>query len=113
MAVKGSFKDLVCCLLKTAIPTFGEEICYRPGAGGAFTFKAVFDENFIQIDPDTEEQVASNAPAIGIKESDIPFAPTNTDIVEIGKRRFKVVDSQEDGQGGITLYLNEVSRLAR
>jgi hypothetical protein len=105
---KGSFKDMVCCLLDTAIPCFGEPVCYQPSVGGNIDITAVFDEDFIAIDPDTEEVISSNAPRIGIKVSDLPFLPTDKDHVVIGDRRFKVTDSQEDGQGGSTIFLNEV-----
>ena len=62
-----SFKELVGGLLDVAIPTFGETIDYRPNAGGSFSIEAVFDRSFEQIDPDTEEVIASNVPMLGIK----------------------------------------------
>jgi hypothetical protein len=102
---KGSFKDLVCGLLDVAIPCFGESVCYRPKRGGAHTIEAVFDREAIQVDPDTEEIVASNNPRIGIKLSDIPNPPQQGDRVDIGQERFEVTDSQEDGQGGAALLL--------
>jgi len=101
-----SFKELVGGLLDVAIPTFGETIDYRPNAGGSFSIEAVFDRSFEQIDPDTEEVIASNVPMLGIKLANLPFSPDRGDEVRIGRERFQVIDSQEDGQGGARLILN-------
>jgi hypothetical protein len=103
-----SFKDLVGGLLSVAIPIFGEKVDYRPTKGGSFLIDAVFDEFFEQVDPNSEEIVASNVPMIGIKANAIPFPPEQEDEVRIGQRRFKVVDSQEDGQGGISVLMYEI-----
>jgi len=103
-----SFKDLVGGLLDIAIPTFGEKVDYRPKRGGSFLIDAVFDEYFEQVDPNSEEIVASNVPMIGIKAANIPFAPDQGDEVRIGQRRFRVTDSQEDGQGGISVLMYEI-----
>jgi hypothetical protein len=106
--VKGSFKDLVGLLLDVNIPTFGEAVCYRPKKGGYFEIKAVFDEDFIDVDIDTEESVSTQAPRIGVKLATLPFDPTIDDKVSIGERKFKVKDCQEDGQGGATIFLTEL-----
>jgi len=104
---KGSFKDLVGGLLDVVIPCTGEEICYSPLKGGVFTFDAVFDKAFFQIDPDTEEVIASNALTVGIKDDNIPYEPEQGDKVTIKGFRFKVTDAQEDGQGGSTIFLHK------
>lgn len=105
---KGSFKHLVDGLLGVAIPCCGEEVVYRPLKGGVFTIQAVFDSNFIEVDPTTEEIIASNIPRIGIKLNAIPFLPEQGDDVYIEQIQYQVTDSQEDGQGGTTLTLHKV-----
>lgn len=105
---KGSFKDLVDCMLGVNIPCCGETVCYRPCKGGVFTIPAVFDDDFITVDVDTEELVSSQAPRIGVRLRDLPFIPAVDDNVSIGKRHFKVNDCQEDGQGGATIFLTEL-----
>lgn len=102
------FKDLYSCMLDTLIPCFGETICYRPRSGGTFTIKAVFDRDAIQVDPSTEEVVASNLPKIGIKLAELPGRPEQGDRVDIEKESFYVTDSQEDGQGGASLLLHRM-----
>lgn len=102
----GAFKRMTSGLLKIAVPTFGEEVDYRPKNGGSRRIQAVFDEEFLAVDPNTEALVSSNNPAIGIRLADLDAEPQQGDKVLIGgKRLFKVEDSIEDGQGGATLTL--------
>lgn len=96
---------MVCGLLDTVIPCFGEDVCYRPQAGGAFTIKAVFDDDHIFSDPDTEELISTNNPRIGVKLLDLAFHPLQGDRVDIGRESFDVTDVQEDGQGGAEIHL--------
>ena len=102
-----AFKDLVCCLLSTATHCLGEDVFYEPCKGGSFKIRAIFDENFQQVDPETEEVVDSNTPVLGVKLKDIPFPPEQGDKVIVGRRKFRVTDSQEDGQGGASLVMHE------
>lgn len=104
---KGSFKDLVGGLLDVNIPCFGEEICYEPESGGFFRIPGVFDQAYFATDPDTEEVVSGNTLMVGIKLSNIPVTPEENDKVSILNRKFEVVDVQEDGQGGATIFLHE------
>lgn len=105
------FKGLVNCLLDVAIPTMGETIRYFPKSGGDYTLKAVFDRNFIQVDPETQVEVASNLPAIGVNLNRMFEKPQQGDRVRIGDEWFRVTDSQEDGQGGATLMLQNIDDL--
>lgn len=105
----GNFKNnLVSGVLKICIPTFGEPIEYRPAKGGSFKLKAVFDREFLAIDPNTEATVSSNNPAVGIRLADLPVVPKQGDKVKIENEIFKIEDSVEDGQGGATLTLIKV-----
>lgn len=110
-----NFKKLVGNLLSVAMPTFGEEIEYRPVSGGRFRFVAVFDRNFQKVDPDTEAVVSTNQPRLGIKLSDIPREPCQNDQVKVLNSDtnevefYKVTEIQEDGQGGCALWLNKLN----
>ena len=84
----------------------GDKVIYRPKKGGTFDIYGVFDERFLQVDPDTEEVVASNIPNVGIRLKDIPFTPEQGDEVEVFDTKYLVTDSQEDGLGGSTLLLH-------
>ena len=105
---KGSFPALYSCALDTILPCLGEDVFYRPRKGGSFEIKGIFDTQFVQVDPDTEEVVASNVPRVGIKLADIPFAPEQGDVLEIRNKRYKITDAQEDGLGGVSLLLHRV-----
>lgn len=106
---KGSFKDLVDCALDVLIPCTGEsDIVYFPSKGGSLKIVAVFDDDWIDVDVNTEEFVSMQAPRIGIKLNALPYPPTDRDEVGIGERRFRVKECREDGQGGATVFLREV-----
>ena len=95
-------------LLSIAVPTFGQRVEYRPkNSNGRFTLTAVFDSEFTQIDPITEVKVSANRPRIGLKLRDIPGYPEQGDRVRIEGIDFKVNEIQEDGQGGVVLWLTK------
>lgn len=100
------FRHRVNRILKSATRTFGENVTYFPNVGGAFVIRAIFDNEFKMIDPDTEQLISANEPGIGINLNDFNFPiRTGKDEVEIRGQRFIVRDKQEDGQGGATLLL--------
>ncbi|PIR25611.1 MAG: hypothetical protein COX62_04640 [Deltaproteobacteria bacterium CG_4_10_14_0_2_um_filter_43_8] len=106
-----SFKELFGKVLDIAIPTMGEDVRYTSQVTGIpIDIKAVFDLKFEHVDPDTEMVISSNAPRIGVKLSDLPASPRKGDQVEIlaSGAKYLVHDSQEDGQGGASLFLHEV-----
>lgn len=70
---------------------------------------AVFDRDYQAVDPDTERVISSNQPMIGVRLRDLPAKPCKGDHVVIGEEEFKVIDSQEDGQGGASLFLHVVN----
>lgn len=108
-----NFKDkLVKRLLGHATRRLGEKVEYRYVNGGVKQIDAVFDNEFEQVDPDTERVVSTNQPVIGIRLSDIAREPVVNDEVYIirDNKTYKVQDTQEDGQGGVTLFLRLKTR---
>ena len=109
MAPNHFFGDLVSDLLDKATSDcgFGEPVEYTY-TRRKITKKinGIFDEVFEQVDPDTEVVVASNLLTLGIKLSTLPYPPEKFDRVKLRKVIYKVVDSQEDGQGGSELILH-------
>ncbi len=108
------FHDKVASVLGICTETFGEDLFYTPKlTGRAVQLRAIFDENFIQLDPNSDALVATNQPAIGVRLSDLPDVPREGDKLRryyLGKTtEWKVVDAQEDGQGGARLVLHRVS----
>jgi hypothetical protein len=105
-----SFKGMVSSLLERAIPTFGESCEYRPASGGRYFVQAVFDDEFSQIDPQTQTVVSGNLPRIGVNLKDMPRHPDKGDQVYISGETFEVYDIREDGQGGATLYIRKLEQ---
>lgn len=110
----GTFKDKVHRMLGHLIPAFGESVRYEPIDGGRYPILGVFDREFELIDPQTENVIASNRPALGIRLADLPQSPKEGDLVYIDATRecFRVTDSQEDGQGGATLIMHKVENVS-
>ena len=102
------FRELACEVLDLCECVFGEDVTYEPIRGGSYEIRGIFDNQFEQVDPDTEVVIASNAPTLGVKLADLPGPPVKGDIVIIREKRFRVIDSQEDGVVGSTLLLHEV-----
>lgn len=82
---------------------------YRPRGGGSYTIEMIFQQDFQQVDPDTDVVIASNQPAVTIKLSDLPDRPKKKDQVVVKNVEYNVIDSQEDGIGGATLFLHRTS----
>jgi hypothetical protein len=104
------WEDCVCDLLETAVSdcAFGKPIVYEPrGQRRRIKLNAVVDGPAELVDPDTEVSISSNELSIGVKLADLRgLKPTKGDRVVIGKDKFRVVDSQEDGQGGAQLFMH-------
>jgi hypothetical protein len=110
---KGSFKDLFGCALGTLTTCLGETVTYKPCRGGSVEIEAVFDRTYVSVDPETEQVISTNEPMLGVRLSDLPFKPQKNDRVLICGETFKVIDSQEDGQGGASLLMHRVKLLDR
>lgn len=104
------FRNLVDDVLNACTDAFGEEVTFYPlGRTGVYKVRAIFDNEFVEVDPDTEEVVSSNRPALGVNLNDIKFEIKQNDQVEVRGQRFAIFDKQEDGQGGAVLLLHRVN----
>lgn len=102
------FRELACDVLDLCECVFGEDVTYEPKRGGSYDIRGIFDNQFEQVDPDTEVVISSNSPTLGVKLADLPDVPVKGDMVIIRNKRFRVIDSQEDGVVGSILFLHEV-----
>lgn len=102
------FRDRVDRILNSSTKVFGETVTYYPRSGGVFKIRAIFDHDYQQIDPDTEQVISANQPALGVNMNDLKEAPETEDRVKIRNVTYRVVDAREDGQGGATLLLYRV-----
>ncbi len=104
------FRNRVNRILKAATSTFGEAVVFYPKSGGVYKCQGIFDNEYQAIDPDTEQVISSNQPALGINLNDLPIELNIEDLVKIRGYEFRIVDKREDGQGGATLLLHKVKR---
>lgn len=102
------FSDLESIVHETIKDTFGETVIYEPSTGGGYDLQGVFNNRHIAIDPDTEQTVSSNINTLGVKLADMQNPPKKGDFVTIRDVKYKVRDTQEDGEGWVNLFLYEV-----
>lgn len=88
--------------------TFGEEIKVFPQKGGVYKIRGIFDNEYQSVDPNTEQVISANQPALGINLNDVAVDIRANDIIELRGMKFRVIDKREDGQGGATLHLHKV-----
>lgn len=103
------FRSHVNRILSHSVRVFGEEVTFYPKTGKVYKRRAVFDNEYQTVDPDTERLVSTNQPALGVNLNDFPVVPSKGDEVHVRGVRFLVVEKQEDGQGGAVLLLHRKS----
>lgn len=102
------FREHVDRILTHSMDTFGENVKFFPKSGGVYETRAIFDNEYQSIDPDTEQVLSVNQPALGVNLNDLKFEVRQGDEVEIRGQKFRVQDKREDGQGGVTLLLHKL-----
>lgn len=100
-----SFLAKAARLLNRAKQSLGEDMVYRYKDGGSVSIKAIFNNQFEIVDPNTETMVTSNDPHIGVVLSDLSKKPREGDEVDFLDVVYQVVDVQEDGQGAAQIFL--------
>lgn len=93
-------------VLKHCTKQFGEPVMFYPAKGGAYEIRGIFDHEYVTVDPDTEQQISANQPALGVNLNDLPLDIEEGDLFKIRNLTYKVVDNREDGQGGATILLH-------
>lgn len=102
-------------MLSTTLKTFSDPeklVQYTRGAVTVALDKAVFDANYVAVDPETGASVISKNPTIGAALADLPEGEArNGDIVTITEggvdRVWKVADYQPDSEGHVRLILRK------
>lgn len=103
------FDDMACDIVDCAIDVLGITAQYRPKIGGPFQIGGIFDNQFEQVDPDTEIVITSNAPMFDVKTKDLRGGKAEKgDQIKIKTILYKVIDSQEDGLAATKLILHKV-----
>lgn len=103
------FPEIADAILKTTTTALGVPIIYAPDEGEEIELNAVWDDNYVGVDPDTGAQVTSTSPRAGIRIADLgDITPTKDDRVTKGGQEYRISDFQKDGQGGAMLFLHRV-----
>ncbi len=93
-------------MLRTALSVFGETVMYTRGTTAVPISKAVFDKNYVTVDPNTGAQIMSTNPMIGVRVADLPNGEAREgDLVTVRGVEYRVIDKQPDSEGHIKLIL--------
>ena len=65
------FRKLVDKALKVQMRTFGEDMTFYPKSGGVLKIRAIFDNAYQAVDPDTQEIISANQSMIHVNLNDI------------------------------------------
>lgn len=90
---------------------------HHPVGGAATPVPAVYREHYESVDPDTGVPVTERRPHIGVRLSDLGAEPRAgsgqpedlADEFDGRGSRWRVYDSQVDGEGGATLFLHKIA----
>lgn len=96
-------------MLRTTLSVFGSAITYTRGATSVPISKAVFDENYQAVDPDTGAIITSASPMLGVRLADLPGGQAqNGDTVTRKGITYRVIEQQPDSEGHSKLILHKL-----
>lgn len=102
-----AFKDSVENILNAAMRVFGETLTYLPFDEDPYEFTGVFSRVFVPVSVGEGSVIDTDSPTVGTKVSALNRAPSKKDQVQKGTQLFNIISNQPDGEGGITLILQE------
>lgn len=103
-----TFNDLAMQALTDILTHIGEDVDYQHGEDSPEVIRGVYNERHQAIDAGIV--VSSAQPNLLIKLADLSEPPDTGDQVSLRGRTFKVVNVENDGEGGAVLYLNEMDQ---
>lgn len=86
------------------VDTFGEDLTYTPAGGSATPVRMIFDHEYFDELPGLGIQLSR--PAARLLAADAPSLANGDTIARQGKT-YKVVQTMPDGQGYVTVQLEE------
>lgn len=95
---------------RKAVDYFGRSIVFLPFSSVTEyeIDKAVFDETYQSVDPNTGAIIQSTDPMLHVKLDDLPSTPASGDRVRVGGDTYRIVRYEPDGLGLASLYLHKV-----
>jgi hypothetical protein len=103
----GNWATFADSILKQTTATFGQDVTYTPAVGSPVTIQGIFDHAYQDVQLQHGPGVSSVRPVLGIRLADLAARPAKGDTATIGATIYRVIDIEEDGQGGATLRLQK------
>lgn len=101
------FSELADGALRTMTSVMGEDVSYRPAAGGEVALRGIWADVYEAIEPDTGARITETQPNVGIRLADLAAEPAVGDELDVLGKSYEVVEVQQDGQGAARLLLHE------
>lgn len=102
-----AWSDITSSILNQGIAAFGQSVTYIPAKGTAQTISGVLDASSTDLALGHGAPVSSVSPKLGIRLADLSSKPAKGDVVQIGSATYRVIDVENDGQGGTSLRLQK------
>lgn len=100
-----AWSDFTSGVLDQGLSTFGQAVTYTPTVGAPVDIVGVFDKAHTEVTLGHAAPVSSTHPTLGIKLSVLALRPVRGDAVLIASISYRVIDCEDDGQGGASLRL--------
>ena len=102
-------QDLANRILTAATTRLGELVTVARD-GSSHELHGIFSETFSDVDVDTGLRVTTEQPTLIISADALSFEPVGNDRVTIADgREFVVREVRQDGEGGLILFMYQVS----
>lgn len=105
------YKDLYKVAHNIDTNVLGESATYSSIDVGVddFEIQGIFDNNYESVDHASGTVVSSNVCVFSCHLEDFPdgVEPQQNDEIEIDGNSYRIIDPQEDGQGGVKLILHK------
>ena len=85
---------------------FAEDITYSPSGGSPYSLKGIFDHEYEDINPETNEAIVSEQPNVQVDENKLQAEPKPNDEVTIRSVVYKVIKSEKNGVGVTRILLH-------
>jgi len=92
----------------TSYTTFGGDFTHLPEDWPEQTLKGVWSDTYLMVDPETNMQIMTSDPNIGVRMSDFLHAPRKNDLLRRKGVDYRIRAIEPDGQGGSTLVLEKM-----
>lgn len=96
---------------KVAQNTFGQAVTYHPQAGPSYATRGIYLDEHTEHDETGRAGISTVGPTLDVQLSEMDTDPDIDDelVIDASGQRYRVLDTQRDGQGGSRLHLQEMA----